>query len=129
MSFVDSIILSAPQGLNPYTYAADFVATIIPPKPHWYFMNIIASGVVAAINLISTIACFIVMWKRSQAGTGIRSFEVGIPRRPEEYELIVIDSGVPYIMPNALTMFLFWNLIFMLLMQASRISPPLTSQR
>ncbi|QRW25900.1 hypothetical protein RhiXN_10977 [Rhizoctonia solani] len=71
MSFVDSIILSAPQGSNPYTYAADFVATIIPPKPDWYFVNIIASGIVAAINLISTIACFIVMWKRSQAGTGV----------------------------------------------------------
>ncbi|CEL54900.1 hypothetical protein RSOLAG1IB_07392 [Rhizoctonia solani AG-1 IB] len=109
MSFVDSIILSAPQGLNPYTYAADFVATIIPPKPHWYFMNIIASGVVAAINLISTIACFIVMWKRSQAGTG-----VGLWFFRLRYGH---SSGVPYIMPNALTMFLFWNLIFMLLMQ------------
>ncbi|KDN39805.1 hypothetical protein RSAG8_08597, partial [Rhizoctonia solani AG-8 WAC10335] len=70
-SFVDSIILSAPEGSNPYTYAADFVATIIPRKPDWYFANIIASGIVAAINLISTIACFFVMWKRSQAGTGI----------------------------------------------------------
>ncbi|ELU38319.1 hypothetical protein AG1IA_07644 [Rhizoctonia solani AG-1 IA] len=32
-------------------------------------------------------------------------------------KLTAADSGVPYIMPNALTMFLFWNLIFMLLMQ------------
>ncbi|KAG8748087.1 hypothetical protein FRC11_012128, partial [Ceratobasidium sp. 423] len=71
MSFVDSIILSAPPGSNPYAYAADFVATVIPRKPDWYFANIIASGVVGAINLISTIACFIVMWKRSQAGTGV----------------------------------------------------------
>ncbi|CAE6400155.1 unnamed protein product [Rhizoctonia solani] len=71
MSFIDSIILSAPPGSNPYTYAAKFVETIIPPKPDWYFSNIIASGVVAAINLISTIACFLVMWKRSQAGTGV----------------------------------------------------------
>ncbi|CAE6438487.1 unnamed protein product [Rhizoctonia solani] len=65
------LVLFGPQGSNPYTYAADFVATIIPPKPDWYFVNIIASGIVAAINLISTIACFIVMWKRSQAGTGV----------------------------------------------------------
>ncbi|CUA78391.1 putative dolichyl pyrophosphate Glc1Man9GlcNAc2 alpha-1,3-glucosyltransferase [Rhizoctonia solani] len=109
MSFVDSIILSAPQGSNPYAYAAQFVATVIPPKPGWYFANIIASGIVAAINLISTIACFIVMWKRSRAGTG-----VGLWFFRLRYGHA---SGVPYIMPNALTMFLFWNLIFMLLMQ------------
>ncbi|QRV84886.1 hypothetical protein RhiJN_12902 [Ceratobasidium sp. AG-Ba] len=71
MSFVDSILSSAPAGSNPYTYAAEFVATIIPPKPGWYFDNIIAAGIVAAINLISTIACFIVMWRRSRAGTGV----------------------------------------------------------
>ncbi|CAE6508170.1 unnamed protein product [Rhizoctonia solani] len=111
MSFVDSIILSAPQGSNPYAYAAQFVATVIPPKPGWYFANIIASGIVAAINLISTIACFIVMWKRSRAGTG-----VGLWFFRLRYGHA---SGVPYIMPNALTMFLFWNLIFMLLMQAT----------
>ncbi|CAE6459968.1 unnamed protein product [Rhizoctonia solani] len=111
MSFIDSIILSAPPGSNPYTYAAKFVETIIPPKPDWYFSNIIASGVVAAINLISTIACFLVMWKRSQAGTG-----VGLWFFRLRYGH---SSGVPYVMPNALTMFLFWNLIFMLLMQAN----------
>ncbi|KAJ1299804.1 hypothetical protein OPQ81_000703 [Rhizoctonia solani] len=107
MAFVDSIILSAPPGSNPYAYAADFVATIIPRKPDWYFANIIASGVVGAINLTSTIACFIVMWKRSKAGSGVGLwfFRYGH------------SSGVPYVMPNALTMFLFWNLIFMLLMQ------------
>ncbi|CAE7131728.1 unnamed protein product [Rhizoctonia solani] len=118
---VFSIIFSAPKGSNPYDYAADFVATVIPPKPDWYFANIIASGVVAAINLISTIACFIVMWKRSQAGSG-----VGLWFFRLRYGH---SSGVPYIMPNALTMFLFWNLIFMLLMQASQISPPMMSKR
>ncbi|QRV98929.1 hypothetical protein RhiJN_26948 [Ceratobasidium sp. AG-Ba] len=109
MSFVDSILSSAPAGSNPYKYAADFVATIIPPKPGWYFDNIIAAGIVAAINLISTIACFIVMWRRSQAGTG-----VGLWFFRTRYGH---SSGVPYIMPNALTMFLVWNLVFMLLMQ------------
>ncbi|KAH7337638.1 hypothetical protein B0J17DRAFT_718391 [Rhizoctonia solani] len=95
MSFIDSIILSAPPGSNPYAYAADFVETIIPRKPDWYFANIIASGVVAAINLTSTIACFIVMWKRSQAGTG-----VGLWFFRLRYGH---SSGVPYVMPNALT--------------------------
>ncbi|KAL5639720.1 hypothetical protein ACGC1H_006342 [Rhizoctonia solani] len=109
MSFVDHIILSAPKGSNPYAYAAEFVATVIPRKPDWYFANIIASGVVGAINLISTIACFFVMWKRSRAGTG-----VGLWFFRLRYGH---SSGVPYVMPNALTMFLFWNLIFMLLMQ------------
>lgn len=109
MSFVDNIIHSAPNGTNPYAFAADFVATIIPRKPDWYFSNIIAAGIVAAINLISTIACFIVMWKRSQAGTG-----VGLWFFRLRYGH---SSGVPYVMPNALTMFLFWNLIFTLLMQ------------
>ncbi|KAG8743283.1 hypothetical protein FRC10_012246 [Ceratobasidium sp. 414] len=104
MSFIDSILSSAPAGSNPYAYAAGFVATIIPRKPDWYFSNIIAAGVVAAINLISTIACFLVMWRRSRAGTGVGLW-------------FFRTRGVPYIMPNALTMFLFWNLIFMLLMQ------------
>ncbi|KAF8607313.1 hypothetical protein BDV93DRAFT_520184 [Ceratobasidium sp. AG-I] len=109
MSFVDSILQSAPEGSNPYAYAADYVATIIPRKPDWYFSNIIAAGVVAAINLISTIACFVVMWRRSKGGSG-----VGLWFFRTQYGH---SSGVPYIMPNALTMFLFWNLIFMLLMQ------------
>ncbi|KAG8686758.1 hypothetical protein FRC09_013940, partial [Ceratobasidium sp. 395] len=109
MSFVDSILNSAPKGSNPYGYAAEFVATIIPRKPDWYFANIIAAGIVAAVNLISTIGCFFIMWKRSRAGTG-----VGLWFFRTRYGH---SSGVPYIMPNALTMFLFWNLIFMLLMQ------------
>ncbi|CAE6337722.1 unnamed protein product [Rhizoctonia solani] len=98
------LVLFGPQGSNPYTYAADFVATIIPPKPHWYFANIIASGIVAAINLISTIACFLVMWRRSQAGTGIRTFQVGILQQPKKYELTVVHSAIirvqPYIWLN-----------------------------
>ncbi|KAJ1301097.1 hypothetical protein OPQ81_003514 [Rhizoctonia solani] len=109
MSLIDTIVSSAPPGSNPYAYAADFIINIIPGKPQWYFGNIIASGVVGAINLISTISVFIVMWKRSQAGTG-----VGLWFFRLRYGH---SSGVPYIMPNALTMFLFWNLIFMLLMQ------------
>ncbi|KAG9084663.1 hypothetical protein FS749_005052, partial [Ceratobasidium sp. UAMH 11750] len=109
MSFVDSILDSAPAGSNPYTYAANFVATVIPRKPNWYFSNIIAAGVVAAINLVLTISCFLVMWRRSRAGTG-----VGLWFFKLRYGH---SSGVPYIMPNALTMFLFWNLIFILLMQ------------
>ncbi|KAG8782762.1 hypothetical protein FRC12_020434 [Ceratobasidium sp. 428] len=71
MSFVDSILNSAPKGSNPYAYAAEFVATIIPRKPDWYFANIIAAGIVAAVNLISTIGCVFIMWKRSRAGTGV----------------------------------------------------------
>ncbi|KAG8786568.1 hypothetical protein FRC12_016444 [Ceratobasidium sp. 428] len=61
----------SPKGSNPYAYAAEFVATIIPRKPDWYFANIIAAGIVAAVNLISTIGCFFIMWKRSRAGTGV----------------------------------------------------------
>ncbi|KAG8719251.1 hypothetical protein FRC09_011419 [Ceratobasidium sp. 395] len=49
------------------------------------------------------------MWRRSRAGTG-----VGLWFFKTQYGH---SSGLPYIMPNALTMFLFWNLIFMLLMQ------------
>ncbi|KAG9124348.1 hypothetical protein FRC07_011966 [Ceratobasidium sp. 392] len=83
--------------------------TIVPPKPKWYFSGIIAVGVIAAINLISTVVSFCVMWRRSRAGTG-----VGLWFFKTQYGH---SSGLPYIMPNALTMFLFWNLIFMLLMQ------------
>ncbi|KAG8731427.1 hypothetical protein FRC12_019725, partial [Ceratobasidium sp. 428] len=49
MSFVDSILQSAPEGSNPYAYAAEFVATIIPRKPDSYFRSLIVFGSFAAV--------------------------------------------------------------------------------
>ncbi|KAG9124366.1 hypothetical protein FRC07_011892 [Ceratobasidium sp. 392] len=89
---VAGIIQSAPPGLNPYAYAAELVV-----------------GAFAAINLLSTIASFVVLWRKSRSGSGI-----GFWFFKSQYGHA---SGIPYIMPNALTMYLFWNTVFMLFMQ------------
>ncbi|KAG8711609.1 hypothetical protein FRC11_002352 [Ceratobasidium sp. 423] len=110
LSFVDLLIFSAPKGKSPFAYAANYVEHILPPKPDWYFQQIIATAVLHGVSFILTMVSFIIVARRRKTTNEIGSLwffrtHYGHPSR------------IPYIMPNPLTMFLAWNAIFSLLMQ------------
>ncbi|KAG8694234.1 hypothetical protein FRC08_008611 [Ceratobasidium sp. 394] len=115
MSFLDTVLRAAPSGSNPYAFAVEFVAAIVPPKPVWYFKNLIAVGVIAMVHIdypiLETVS------SRFEHLLLVLQEAVRIYTLHYLYILITVQSGIPYPTPNALTMFLLWNLVFMSLMQ------------
>ncbi|KAG8694448.1 hypothetical protein FRC08_008479 [Ceratobasidium sp. 394] len=109
MSLIDKIISAAPPGSNPYAFAAGYFETLIPAKPEWFFTCLMIIGILAPINLLSTVVSTVIMWRQSRLGKTSFWFlkkQYGHP------------SGIAYIVPNALSMFLLWNMIFMSLLNA-----------
>ncbi|KAG8752923.1 hypothetical protein FRC12_011744 [Ceratobasidium sp. 428] len=109
MSYVQEILDSAPQGSNPYAYAADLLEAKLLPRQKSFDRILVVLASFAAINLLSTITTIVVLWRRSRSGSGI-GFWFFKTRHSH-------PSGIPYITPNTLTMYLFWDTVFVLLMQ------------
>ncbi|KDN39814.1 hypothetical protein RSAG8_08606, partial [Rhizoctonia solani AG-8 WAC10335] len=110
LSFVDLLIFTAPEGESPFAYAANYVTHLLPPKPDWYFKQIIATGVLHGVSFILTLVSFVIVARRRKTTNEVGSLWFLRTRYGH-------PSRVPYIMPNPLTMFLIWNAIFSLLMQ------------
>ncbi|KAG8752452.1 hypothetical protein FRC12_011947 [Ceratobasidium sp. 428] len=126
MSYVEEILNSAPQGSNPYAYAANLLDAKLIPRQKSFDRTLVVLGSFAAVNFISTLTTVVVLWRRSRSGSGIGfwSFKAryGHPRFDElRFQLPLdanpVSSGIPYITPNTLTMYLFWDTIFMILTQ------------
>ncbi|CAE6535065.1 unnamed protein product [Rhizoctonia solani] len=108
-SLLEQILALAPPGESPYEYAANVLGGVLPEKASWFFWMLGAGSVVNALNLITNFVCI---------------YMVGVRRKLSEsnpYWFVRLQydhsSGVPYLVPNALMMFLLFNGIFALLMQ------------
>ncbi|KAB5588874.1 Transmembrane protein [Ceratobasidium theobromae] len=107
LSVVDLLIFSAPEGVSPFIYAANYIAHIMPDKPGWYYKQIIVTAVLYALSFLLSCASFVAVARRGKQSSSLWLFRTHYGH----------SSRIPYIMPNPLTMFLGWNIIFSLLMQ------------
>ncbi|CAE6438481.1 unnamed protein product [Rhizoctonia solani] len=108
-SFLEQLLILAPPGESPYEYAATLLGNVLPEKAGWFFWMLGLGSIVNAFNLILNFVCIYMVGARHKLGDSSPYWFVRL-----QYDH---SSGVPYIVPNALMMFLLFNGIFALLMQ------------
>ncbi|CAE6400177.1 unnamed protein product [Rhizoctonia solani] len=108
-SLLEQILALAPPGQSPYEYAANVLGKVLPEKTSWFFWMLGAGSIINALNLFTNIICIYMVGRRRKLGESSPYWFVRL-----QYDHL---SGVPYLVPNALMMFLLFNGIFALLMQ------------
>ncbi|CAE6508175.1 unnamed protein product [Rhizoctonia solani] len=107
-SLLEQILALAPPGQSPYRYAADLLGMVLPEKANWFFWMLGAGSIVNALNLSTNFICVYMVGARRDLGESSPWFV----RLQYDH-----SSGVPYLVPNALMIFLLFNGIFALLIQ------------
>ncbi|CAE6337707.1 unnamed protein product [Rhizoctonia solani] len=108
-SFLEQILALAPVGESPYGYAANVLGKVLPEKASWFFWMLGAGSIVNAVNLVLNVVCIYMVGARRKLSGSSPYWFVRL-----QYDHL---SGVPYLVPNALMIFLLFNGIFALLMQ------------
>ncbi|KAJ1301096.1 hypothetical protein OPQ81_003513 [Rhizoctonia solani] len=108
-SLLEQILALAPPGESPYVYAANVLGEVLPEKTGWFFWMLGAGSIINALNLVTNTVCIYMVGARRRLSES----------NPYWFVRLQYDhaSGIPYVVPNALMTFLFFNGIFALLMQ------------